>query len=60
MQHLAYLETKEEKESERLLATKLFRVITEDCHKVLELLENKRVTVLYKSPPEPECCLIWV
>ena len=60
VQQLAYLETKEEKESERLLATKLFRVITEDCHKVLELLENKRVTVLYKSPPEPACRLIWV
>ena len=58
--HLAYLETEEEKESEKLLAKKLFQVLTADCYKILELLENQRVTVLYKSPSEPECQLVWV
>ena len=58
--HLAYLETEEEKESEKLLAKKLFRVLTADCYKILELLENKRVTVLYKSPSDSTCQLVWV
>jgi hypothetical protein len=59
-QHLTCLETEEERESERLLAKKLFRVITDDCYKILELLENKKVTVLYKSSPDPPCRLVWV
>ena len=58
-QHLTYLETEEERESERLLARKLVRVITDDCYKILELLENKKVTVLSRSPPEPKRRLIW-
>jgi hypothetical protein len=58
--HLAYLETEEEKESEKLLAKKLFQVLTADYYKRLELLENKRVTVLYKSPSDSTCQLVWV
>ena len=59
VQHLSHLETEDEKETERRLAKKIFQVVTEDCFKILELLDNKKVTCLYSSPPEQVRRLVW-